>query len=45
MLEFLMMANNKCRNCGKKRIEVCAHNLPELIKNQFEEIEIGRAHV
>ena len=38
MLEFLMMANNKCRNCGNQRIEVCERNLLELIKKQFDEI-------
>ena len=43
MLEFLIMANNKCRNCANERIEVCEHNLPELIKKQFDEVGlIGR---
>lgn len=33
MLEFLMIANNKCRNCGNERIEVCEHNLSPSIEN------------
>jgi hypothetical protein len=38
MLEFLIMANKKCRNCGKERIEICEHNLPPFIKKHFDEL-------
>ncbi len=40
MLEFLMMANNKCRNCGNDRIEVCECCLPCDMKKLLSEVEL-----